>query len=79
MTFPQVVINQLNTRQGGKRDIARTLLMVGEHTTIIPPTPVTRQFLGVSNEEFAQILARQLQGLTLAGRQNHRTLRGNNP
>ncbi|EAP3911617.1 DUF2586 domain-containing protein, partial [Salmonella enterica] len=38
MTFPQVVINQLNTRQGGKRDIARTLLMVGEHTTIIPPT-----------------------------------------
>ncbi|ENF1568030.1 DUF2586 family protein [Salmonella enterica] len=43
MTFPQVVINQLNTRQGGKRDIARTLLMVGEHTTIIPPTPVTAQ------------------------------------
>ncbi|EAQ6251487.1 DUF2586 family protein [Salmonella enterica] len=43
MTFPQVVINQLNTRQGGKRDIARTLLMVGEHTTIIPPTPVTVQ------------------------------------
>ncbi|EEH7182284.1 DUF2586 family protein [Salmonella enterica subsp. enterica] len=43
MTFPQVVINQLNTHQGGKRDIARTLLMVGEHTTIIPPTPVTAQ------------------------------------
>ncbi|EBQ9797602.1 DUF2586 domain-containing protein [Salmonella enterica subsp. enterica serovar Kottbus] len=43
MTFPQVIINQLNTRQGGKRDIARTLLMVGEHATLIPPTPVTAQ------------------------------------
>ncbi|EIS6338321.1 DUF2586 family protein [Salmonella enterica] len=43
MTFPQVTINQLNTRSGGKRDIARTLLMVGEHTKAIAPTPVTAQ------------------------------------
>ncbi|EBN2887577.1 DUF2586 family protein [Salmonella enterica subsp. diarizonae] len=43
MTFPQVTINQLNTRSGGKREIARTLLMVGEHTKAITPTPVTAQ------------------------------------
>ncbi|EKK8345741.1 DUF2586 family protein [Salmonella enterica] len=43
MTFPQVTINQLNTRNGGKREIARTLLMVGEHTKAITPTPVTAQ------------------------------------
>ncbi|EDN6954159.1 DUF2586 family protein [Salmonella enterica] len=43
MTFPQVTINQLNTRSGGKRDIARTLLMVGEHTKAITPAPVTAQ------------------------------------
>ncbi|MMQ59006.1 DUF2586 family protein [Salmonella enterica] len=43
MTFPQVTINQLNTRSGGKRDIARTLLMVGENAKAIPPTPVTAQ------------------------------------
>ncbi|EAQ6131892.1 DUF2586 family protein [Salmonella enterica] len=43
MTFPQVTINQLNTRSGGKREIARTLLMVGEHTKAIQPTPVTAQ------------------------------------
>ncbi|EEA1100168.1 DUF2586 family protein [Salmonella enterica] len=43
MTFPQVTINQLNTRSGGRRDIARTLLMVGENTKAIPPTPVTAQ------------------------------------
>ncbi|HFZ7492806.1 TPA: DUF2586 domain-containing protein [Salmonella enterica subsp. enterica serovar Newport] len=43
MTFPQVTINQLNTRSGGKRGIARTLLMVGEHTKAITPTPVTAQ------------------------------------
>lgn len=43
MTFPQVTINQLNTRSGGKREIARTLLMVGEHPKAIPPTPVTAQ------------------------------------
>ncbi|EBR5101898.1 DUF2586 family protein [Salmonella enterica] len=43
MTFPQVTINQLNTRSGGKRDIARTLLMVGENTKAISPTPVTAQ------------------------------------
>ncbi|EBU8700322.1 DUF2586 family protein [Salmonella enterica] len=43
MTFPQVTINQLNTRSGGKREIARTLLMVGEHTKTITPTPVTAQ------------------------------------
>lgn len=43
MTFPQVTINQLNTRSGGKREIARTLLMVGEHAKAIPPTPVTAQ------------------------------------
>ncbi|EAO9175648.1 DUF2586 family protein [Salmonella enterica] len=43
MKFPQVTINQLNTRSGGKRDIARTLLMVGEHTKAIAPTPVTAQ------------------------------------
>ncbi|EGY4992418.1 DUF2586 family protein [Salmonella enterica] len=43
MTFPQVTINQLNTRSGGRRDIARTLLMVGEYTKDIPPTPVTAQ------------------------------------
>lgn len=43
MKFPQVTINQLNTRSGGKRGIARTLLMVGEHTKAITPTPVTAQ------------------------------------
>ncbi|HAF2192558.1 TPA: DUF2586 family protein [Salmonella enterica] len=43
MTFPQVTINQLNTRSGGGRDIARTLLMVGEHTKAITPAPVTAQ------------------------------------
>ncbi|HFE7521718.1 TPA: DUF2586 domain-containing protein [Salmonella enterica subsp. enterica serovar Newport] len=43
MTFPQVTINQLNNRSGGKREIARTLLMVGEHTKAISPTPVTAQ------------------------------------
>ncbi|EHC5870276.1 DUF2586 family protein [Salmonella enterica subsp. enterica serovar Eastbourne] len=43
MTFPQVTINQLNNRSGGRRDIARTLLMVGEHTRLISPTPVTAQ------------------------------------
>lgn len=43
MTFPQVTINQPNTRSGGKREIARTLLMVGEHTKAITPTPVTAQ------------------------------------
>ncbi|EGC4995636.1 DUF2586 family protein [Salmonella enterica] len=43
MTFPQVTINQRNTRSGGKRDIARTLLMVGEHTKAITPAPVTAQ------------------------------------
>ncbi len=43
MTFPQVTINQLNTRSGGKREIARPLLMVGEHTKAITPTPVTAQ------------------------------------
>lgn len=43
MTFPQVTINQLNTRSGGKHGIARTLLMVGEHTKAITPTPVTAQ------------------------------------
>ncbi|HCJ1002594.1 TPA: DUF2586 family protein [Salmonella enterica] len=43
MTFPQTTINQLNTRSGGKRDIARTLLMVGEHKKTIVPTPVTAQ------------------------------------
>ncbi|EEI4447843.1 DUF2586 family protein [Salmonella enterica] len=43
MTFPQVTINQLNNRSGGKREIARTLLMVGEHTKAITPTPVTEQ------------------------------------
>lgn len=43
MTFPQVTINQLNTRSGGKREIARTLLMVGEHTKAITPMPVTAQ------------------------------------
>ncbi|EDN6659482.1 DUF2586 family protein [Salmonella enterica] len=43
MTFPQVTINQLNTRSGGKREIARTLLMVGEHTKAITPAPVTAQ------------------------------------
>ncbi|EKQ2082700.1 DUF2586 family protein [Salmonella enterica] len=43
MTFPQVTINQLNTRSGGRRDIARTLLMVGENAKAIPPTPVTAQ------------------------------------
>ncbi|EFU6568952.1 DUF2586 family protein [Salmonella enterica] len=43
MTFPQVTINQINTRSGGKRDIARTLLMVGEHEKTITPTPVTAQ------------------------------------
>lgn len=43
MTFPQVTINQLNNRSGGKREIARTLLMVGEHTKAITPTPVTAQ------------------------------------
>ncbi|EIW3597304.1 DUF2586 family protein [Salmonella enterica] len=43
MTFPQVTINQFNTRSGGKRGIARTLLMVGEHTKAITPTPVTAQ------------------------------------
>ncbi|EGP1371051.1 DUF2586 family protein [Salmonella enterica] len=43
MTFPQTTINQLNTRSGGKRDIARTLLMVGEHKKPLAPTPVTAQ------------------------------------
>ncbi|HAT1683837.1 TPA: DUF2586 family protein [Klebsiella oxytoca] len=43
MTFPQVTIQQLNTRQGGAREIARTLLMVGIHGTAIAPTPVTPQ------------------------------------
>ncbi|EOV0286229.1 DUF2586 domain-containing protein [Salmonella enterica] len=43
MTFPQVTINQLNNRSGGKREIARTLLMVGENAKAIPPTPVTAQ------------------------------------
>ncbi|EBS0891864.1 DUF2586 family protein [Salmonella enterica subsp. enterica serovar Abaetetuba] len=43
MTFPQTTINQLNTRSGGKRDIARTLLMVGEHKKTLAPTPVTAQ------------------------------------
>ncbi|EDB3359522.1 DUF2586 family protein [Salmonella enterica subsp. enterica serovar Bredeney] len=43
MTFPQTTINQLNTRSGGKRDIARTLLMVGEHKKPLTPTPVTAQ------------------------------------
>ncbi|EAB9443440.1 DUF2586 family protein [Salmonella enterica subsp. diarizonae] len=43
MTFPQVTINQLNNRSGGKREIARTLLMVGEHAKAITPTPVTAQ------------------------------------
>ncbi|HAF2130352.1 TPA: DUF2586 family protein [Salmonella enterica] len=43
MTFPQVTINQLNTRSGGKREIARTLLMVGEHAKAITPAPVTAQ------------------------------------
>ncbi|HGG5992353.1 TPA: DUF2586 domain-containing protein [Salmonella enterica subsp. diarizonae serovar 61:r:z53] len=43
MTFPQVTINQLNTRSGGKREIARTLLMVGENAKAITPTPVTAQ------------------------------------
>lgn len=43
MTFPQVTINQLNNRSGGKREIARTLLMVGEHEKAITPTPVTAQ------------------------------------
>ncbi|EIX3768450.1 DUF2586 family protein [Salmonella enterica] len=43
MTFPQVTINQLNTRSGGRRDISRTLLMVGENAKAIPPTPVTAQ------------------------------------
>ncbi|EHI3752464.1 DUF2586 family protein [Salmonella enterica] len=43
MTFPQVTINQLNTRSGGRREIARTLLMVGEHAKAITPTPVTAQ------------------------------------
>ncbi|MLV99459.1 DUF2586 family protein [Salmonella enterica] len=43
MPFPQVTINQLNTRSGGRRDIARTLLMVGENAKAIPPTPVTAQ------------------------------------
>ncbi|HCM1918323.1 TPA: DUF2586 family protein [Salmonella enterica subsp. salamae serovar 28:r:e,n,z15] len=40
MTFPQATITSLNTRQGGKRDIARTLLFVGLHTKAIKPTPV---------------------------------------
>ncbi|EIF7211935.1 DUF2586 family protein [Salmonella enterica] len=43
MTFPQTTINQLNTRSGGKRDIVRTLLMVGEHKKTLYPTPVTAQ------------------------------------
>ncbi|EDS0771505.1 DUF2586 family protein [Salmonella enterica] len=43
MTFPQTTINQLNTRSGGKRDIVRTLLMVGEHKKTLAPTPVTAQ------------------------------------
>lgn len=43
MTFPQVTINQLNTHSGSKRGIACTLLMVGEHTKAILPTPVTAQ------------------------------------
>ncbi|EEF3822523.1 DUF2586 family protein [Salmonella enterica] len=43
MTFPQTTINQLNTRSGGKRDIVRTLLMVGEHKKPLAPTPVTAQ------------------------------------
>ncbi|ELC2816115.1 DUF2586 family protein [Salmonella enterica] len=43
MTFPQVTINQLNNRSGGKREIARTLLMVGDHAKAIQPTPVTAQ------------------------------------
>ncbi|EJX0510261.1 DUF2586 family protein [Salmonella enterica] len=43
MPFPQTTIDQLNTRSGGKRDIARTLLMVGEHKKTIVPTPVTAQ------------------------------------
>ncbi|EGF0850601.1 DUF2586 family protein [Salmonella enterica] len=43
MTYPQVTINELNTRQGGKREIARTLLMVGWHSTAIKPTPLTPQ------------------------------------
>ncbi|ECH2931356.1 DUF2586 family protein [Salmonella enterica] len=43
MTFPQTTINQLNTRSGGKRDIARTLLMVGEHKKTLAPTTVTAQ------------------------------------
>lgn len=43
MTFPQTAINQLNTRSGGKRDIVRTLLMVGEHKKTLAPTPVTAQ------------------------------------
>ncbi|HAG4159526.1 TPA: DUF2586 family protein [Salmonella enterica] len=43
MTFPQTTINQLNTRSGGKRDIVRTLLMVGEHKKTLAPTPVTVQ------------------------------------
>lgn len=43
MTFPQVTINQLNNRIGGKREIARTLLMVGDHAKAIQPTPVTAQ------------------------------------
>lgn len=43
MTFPQVTINQLNNRNGGKRGIARTLLMVGENIKAITPTPVTAQ------------------------------------
>ncbi|EAS6964879.1 DUF2586 family protein [Salmonella enterica] len=43
MTFPQTTINQLNTRSGGKRDIARTLLMVGEHKKPLAPAPVTAQ------------------------------------
>lgn len=40
MTFPQATITTLNTRQGTKRDIARTLLFVGQHTKAIKPTPV---------------------------------------
>ncbi|EHH3357859.1 DUF2586 family protein [Salmonella enterica] len=43
MTFPQTTINQLNNRSGGKRDIVRTLLMVGEHKKTLAPTPVTAQ------------------------------------
>ncbi|EMK0255612.1 DUF2586 family protein [Salmonella enterica] len=41
MPFPQVTLNQLNTRSGSTREIARTLLMIGEHSKEIRPTPVT--------------------------------------